>query len=116
MKINWYYMGDTLPEFLTIAGIPFMYNIAYGLITGIIAYIIIDTVPLLLMKVTDGRLVSPGWYTEREPLGNTVRSSVLIDENKVYPRWKLVVLTKGILPPWIKNPITGDMHFLRISE
>lgn len=115
-EINWYYMGDALPAFLTIAGIPFMYNIAYGLIAGIIGYIILNTVPWLLMKVTRGWLTPPGWYTEREPLGSSARSSVLIDDNKVYPRWKLVVLTNGVLPPWMKKLITGDIRFWRMTE
>jgi AGZA family xanthine/uracil permease-like MFS transporter len=40
--INWRYFGDALPAFITLAVMPFTYSIAYGLIAGIVSYIIIN--------------------------------------------------------------------------
>ncbi|WFD34839.1 hypothetical protein MCUN1_001683 [Malassezia cuniculi] len=114
-EINWYYMGDALPAFLTIAGIPFMYNIAYGLIAGIIGYILLNTIPWCLIKITRGYLTPPGWHTEREPLGSTLRSSVLIEPGREYTKWQLMVLRNSILPPWLKKLLTGNMRFWQMT-
>ncbi|RYF13159.1 MAG: NCS2 family permease [Oxalobacteraceae bacterium] len=48
--INWRYMGDAIPAFLTIAIMPFTYSIAYGLIAGIMSYILINTTVWLVEK------------------------------------------------------------------
>lgn len=114
-EINWYYIGDALPAFLTIAGIPFMYNIAYGLIAGIIGYIILNTIPWLLIKISRGYMTPPGWDTEREPLGSSLRTGALIDPEKKYTRWQLRVLNNGVLPPWMKKLFTGELRFWRMS-
>src|SRR3954471_21732522 len=42
--INWRYWGDSFPAFVTLAVMPFTYSIAYGLIAGIVSYIIINTI------------------------------------------------------------------------
>jgi len=31
-RINWAYIGDAIPSFVTLAFIPFSYSVAYGLI------------------------------------------------------------------------------------
>ena len=31
-KINWEYIGDAIPAFITMAFMPFTYSVAYGLI------------------------------------------------------------------------------------
>lgn len=49
--INWLYLGDAIPAFLTIIIIPFTYNIAYGLITGILTMIILKVIPSYVYKV-----------------------------------------------------------------
>ncbi|RIA93369.1 purine transporter [Glomus cerebriforme] len=53
-NINWDYIGDSIPAFLTIALMPLTYNIAYGLIAGIGSYIIINTTVVLVNKLTKG--------------------------------------------------------------
>ncbi|QSZ30139.1 hypothetical protein DSL72_004659 [Monilinia vaccinii-corymbosi] len=55
--INWKYWGDALPAFITLAVMPFTYSIAYGLIAGIISYIIINTTTWALEKISGGRIV-----------------------------------------------------------
>ncbi|QSS52771.1 purine transporter [Histoplasma capsulatum var. duboisii H88] len=55
--INWSYIGDAVPAFVTLAVMPFTYSIAYGLIAGIMSYILLNTVAFVLEKVSGGRLV-----------------------------------------------------------
>ncbi|KAH8109093.1 permease family-domain-containing protein [Phellopilus nigrolimitatus] len=56
-EINWDYIGDSVPAFLTLILIPLTYNIAYGVIAGIISYILLNGIPFLLRKLTGDRLV-----------------------------------------------------------
>ncbi|RSL93211.1 hypothetical protein CEP52_013361 [Fusarium oligoseptatum] len=64
-EINWRYMGDAVPAFLTIAIMPFTYSIADGLIAGICTYMLINTVVWLIKLATGGRIVPPN-YDERD--------------------------------------------------
>jgi len=79
LEINWHYIGDGVPAFLTLIIIPFTYNIAYGVIAGILSYILLNGIPLLIRKATGGRLV-PADY----------------DRSEVW-----VIPPGGILPPWL---------------
>ncbi len=38
VAINWRYIGDAIPAFVTLMFIPFGYSAAYGLIAGLIVY------------------------------------------------------------------------------
>jgi len=42
VEINWSYLGDSVPAFLTIAIMPLTYSIAYGLIGGLGSYIVLN--------------------------------------------------------------------------
>ncbi|KAJ1569435.1 hypothetical protein HK096_003142 [Nowakowskiella sp. JEL0078] len=42
VEINWNYLGDAVPAFITIAVMPLTYSIAYGLIGGIGSYVVIN--------------------------------------------------------------------------
>ncbi|ETW76609.1 hypothetical protein HETIRDRAFT_442068 [Heterobasidion irregulare TC 32-1] len=64
--INWDYIGDAVPAFLTIIIIPLTYNIAYGVIAGIISYLILNGIPWILRKVSNDRIVPPT-YGSAEP-------------------------------------------------
>ncbi|KAI8819425.1 purine transporter [Fimicolochytrium jonesii] len=55
--INWRYLPDAIPAFLTIAIMPMTYSIAYGLIAGLGSYIAINGTIYLLRVVSGGRLV-----------------------------------------------------------
>ncbi|KAI8099317.1 permease family-domain-containing protein [Halteromyces radiatus] len=55
-NINWDYPGDAIPAFITLAVMPFTYSIAYGVIGGIISYIIINGVVLLIDVLSRGRI------------------------------------------------------------
>ncbi|CAG8462305.1 7611_t:CDS:2 [Acaulospora morrowiae] len=81
--VNWEYIGDSIPSFLTIAIMPLTYSIAYGLIAGISSYIIINTFAWLLEKVSGGYIKHDRSF--KEPWG----------EFMVGPGGE------GMLPPWL---------------
>lgn len=116
-EINWGYLGDSLPAFLTIIGIPFMYNIAYGLITGIISYVILNVVPWLILKATRGRVVPAGWYTDREPWGVAPSRFIMSDlETKSMNGFQKFAVKSSIFPPWLKKLIMGRKQFWKLTD
>jgi len=80
-EVNWDYIGDAVPAFLTILIIPLTYNIAYGVITGIISYVILNGIPLGLKKISGGRILPPNYEASEE--------------------W--IIPPGGIIPVWIRN-------------
>lgn len=93
--INWRYIGDAVPAFITLALMPFTYSIAYGLIGGICTYAIINTVAWILVKVSKGRL-APADYELKDPWTYKIKG--------------------GILPAWIKRAARGKRDFWRSEE
>jgi AGZA family xanthine/uracil permease-like MFS transporter len=91
-EINWNYMGDAIPAFLTITMMPFTYSIADGLIAGIVAYIFINTTVWLIEKATGGK-IKPADKHLKDP-------------------WTYK-LPGGILPPWVKRAAHGKRDFWR---
>lgn len=90
--INWFYIGDAIPAFLTIAIMPFTYSIAYGLIAGIMSYIIINTTAWALEHVSGGR-IKPKDKELKEPW-----------------TWRI---EGGLLPPWVTRAAKGKKDFWR---
>ncbi|KAK3056945.1 hypothetical protein LTR09_001983 [Extremus antarcticus] len=90
--INRSYIGDAIPAFLTIAIMPFTYSIAYGLIPGIMSYIIINTLAWLIEKASGGK-IKPADKEKKEP-------------------WTYK-LEGGILPPWVTRLGKGKKDFWR---
>lgn len=88
--INWRYMGDAIPAFLTIAVMPFTYSIAYGLIAGICSYILINTLVFIIEKASGGRIVPPN------------------KEEKEHWTWRI---PGGFFPPWIQRVASGKRDF-----
>ncbi|KIJ67206.1 hypothetical protein HYDPIDRAFT_186086 [Hydnomerulius pinastri MD-312] len=78
--INWDYIGDALPAFLTILIIPLSYNIAYGVIVGVFTYILLNGSVWILRKISNDRITPPN-YDASEP-------------------W--VIPPGGIIPSWVK--------------
>ncbi|CAG8848840.1 26870_t:CDS:2, partial [Gigaspora margarita] len=66
--INWKYIGDAVPSFLTLIIMPLTYNVAYGLIAGIVSYMVINTTAWLIETVSFGRITYD--KSDKEPLGN----------------------------------------------
>ncbi|KAJ3188709.1 hypothetical protein HDU85_004423 [Gaertneriomyces sp. JEL0708] len=77
--VNWNYLPDAIPAFLTIALMPLTYSIAYGLIAGIGSYLIINTVILVLRKASKDKL-RPADFEEKEVWGPKRKEDL-------YPLW-----------------------------
>ncbi|KAF1946033.1 hypothetical protein EJ02DRAFT_367757 [Clathrospora elynae] len=92
--INWRYMGDAIPAFLTIAIMPFTYSIAYGLIAGICSYIFINTLVFLIEKASGGRIVPPN------------------KDEKEHWTWRI---PGGLLPPWMQRLTGGKKDFWKAN-
>ena len=90
--INWRYIGDSVPAFLTMALMPFTYSIAYGLIVGLITYTILNTVAWLITKASKGIIV-PYDYDHKDHWTYKVRG--------------------GLLPGWVKRAASGKRDFWR---
>ncbi|CAE6451696.1 unnamed protein product [Rhizoctonia solani] len=95
VDINWSYIGDAVPAFLTLIIIPFTYNIAYGLITGIITYVLLNTLPWAIRRLSGRRISPPGYEDEREP-------------------WSIP--EDGIFPLWMRKLARGDRRFWTDDE
>ena len=85
-EINWDYVGDSVPAFLTLIMIPLTYNIAYGVIAGVASYVLINGTAWLLLKISGGRIVPPSY--------------------DLAERW--AVPPGGIIPGWIKYLMGRD--------
>jgi adenine/guanine/hypoxanthine permease len=90
--INWRYIGDSIPAFLTLAIMPFTYSIAYGLITGIITYTILNSGAWIITKASSGRIM-PHDYEQKDYWTYKVRG--------------------GLLPGWVKRAARGKKDFWR---
>lgn len=93
--INWRYIGDAIPAFLTIAIMPFTYSIAYGLIAGIISYMVLNTIVWIVEKVSGGK-IKPADKEYKDPW-----------------TWRL---EGGVLPPWLTRAAKGKKDFWRPYE
>ncbi|KAJ5050841.1 uncharacterized protein L3040_002710 [Drepanopeziza brunnea f. sp. 'multigermtubi'] len=93
--INWKYPGDSIPAFVTLATMPFTYNIAYGLIAGLVSYTILNMTVLLVETVSGGRFVPPD-KALKEPW-----------------TWKV---KGGVIPGWLVRLFKGKKDFWRSYE
>jgi len=87
--INWGYLGDAIPAFLTIVVIPLTYNIAYGLIAGIGAMVLLKVIPNLLYRLSGGTIVPDNYeYAEHWT----------VPPGGVMPLWLCVPFLPSFLP------------------
>ncbi|GHT84474.1 hypothetical protein FACS1894129_1160 [Actinomycetota bacterium] len=115
-EVNWDYMGDAVPAFLTIIGIPFFYSIAYGLIAGILSYMVLNIIPWTIAQVTRGRLVPDGWHDRREPWGIVPPNTFMDTSTKNLTPWQRAVVNHSLLPPWVKKLCIGQWRFWSMTE
>lgn len=94
-EINWTYLGDAVPAFVTIALMPFTYSIADGLIGGVCTYIVLNTTVWALEKLSGGRIVPPN-KNLKEP-------------------WTYKI-PGGVLPPWLTRVARGKRDFWREDD
>jgi AGZA family xanthine/uracil permease-like MFS transporter len=57
VNINWRYIGDAVPAFVTVMFIPFGYSAAYGLIAGLMTYTALNGLIYLTKIVSRGYIV-----------------------------------------------------------
>ncbi|KAJ1852234.1 hypothetical protein LPJ57_007693 [Coemansia sp. RSA 486] len=84
LQINWKYIGDGLPAFITIIMIPFGYSIGYGLISGIGSFIFINSAVFIIYKLSGGRIAPPNYDERDDWVGFITRGGF-----------------KSNIPPWI---------------
>lgn len=89
-EINWTYIGDAVPAFVCLAVMPFTYSIAYGLIAGIITYMILNTFAWLLEIASGGR-ITPHNKHLKDPWTYKVAGGII-------PDW-IIRLLKGLVFP-----------------
>jgi AGZA family xanthine/uracil permease-like MFS transporter len=58
-SVNWSFIGDALPAFVTIAAMPMTYSVAYGLIAGLFTYTVLNGLLSITRLVTRGRVEPP---------------------------------------------------------
>jgi AGZA family xanthine/uracil permease-like MFS transporter len=56
-SINWSYIGDAIPAFVTVMFIPFGYSAAYGLIAGLMVYTALNGMIYLTKLISCGNIV-----------------------------------------------------------
>ncbi|KAJ1335861.1 Purine transporter [Microdochium nivale] len=95
VDINWRYMGDAIPAFVTIVLMPFTYSIADGLIGGICLYIVINTLVWVVEKASGGRIVP--------------------SDKDLKDHWTWHV-PGGLLPGWTKRLARGKKDFWREDD
>ncbi|KAI2619078.1 xanthine/uracil permease family protein-like protein [Hypomontagnella submonticulosa] len=62
ININWQYIGDAIPSFVTLAFMPFSYSVAYGLIAGMMVYVVLNTMIWVVVRLTNGRVTPSNWH------------------------------------------------------
>ncbi|KIK69176.1 hypothetical protein GYMLUDRAFT_35245 [Collybiopsis luxurians FD-317 M1] len=87
--INWDYIGDAVPAFITLIIIPLSYNIAYGLIAGILTYLAINFIPWAIRKLSRERIVPPNYDASEE---------WVLPPGSIFPFW-ILKLTGRAPPP-----------------
>ncbi|KAJ9232291.1 hypothetical protein DTO169E5_7593 [Paecilomyces variotii] len=106
-EINWLYLGDAVPAFVTLVVMPFTYSIAYGLISGIVTYVILNTFTWLVDKVSGGR-ITPANRHLKDPWTYKIPGGIL-------PAW-IVRLARGKKDFWREEPkesrITSSVYTL----
>ncbi|OAL50754.1 hypothetical protein IQ07DRAFT_437056 [Pyrenochaeta sp. DS3sAY3a] len=65
VSINWRYIGDAVPAFVTVMFIPFGYSAAYGLIAGLLVYTALNGM-IALTKLVSGGYIVPDDEDHRE--------------------------------------------------
>ena len=56
VSVNWAFIGDAVPAFVTIVTMPFTYSVAYGLIAGLLTYTVLNGMIFITRKVSGGRI------------------------------------------------------------
>jgi AGZA family xanthine/uracil permease-like MFS transporter len=90
-NINWSYIGDAVPAFVTVMFIPFGYSAAYGLIAGLMAYTGLNGMIYITKLVSGGRVVPDDedhreYWTSKQPCSEKAAHEANHDSVKPYGR------------------------------
>ncbi|OTA94357.1 hypothetical protein M434DRAFT_10748 [Hypoxylon sp. CO27-5] len=99
ININWQYIGDAVPSFVTLAFMPFSYSVAYGLIAGMMVYVVLNTMIWAVVKLTNDRVTPSNWH-EKEVYDWGMGARTL-------PGW-LKCLQRKVLPTRFQTDETKD--------
>lgn len=87
-NVNWTYIGDALPAFVTIATMPLTYSVAYGLIAGLFTYTVLNGLVWITDKASGGRWQPPDLdnreYWTIVPKGGTLPWFVRATQGRVW--------------------------------
>lgn len=90
VSVNWSYIGDALPAFVTIVSIPYTYSVAYGLIAGLMTYTALNGSVYLTQKISMDRLAPPdadnAEYWTYKPSGGTAPWFIRVAHRKFWQR------------------------------
>ncbi|KIY44735.1 xanthine/uracil permease [Fistulina hepatica ATCC 64428] len=100
-EINWDYVGDAVPAFITLVMIPLSYNIAYGVIAGIFSYLIINGIPWILMKVSRDRIIPPNFENSEE---------WIVPPGGIVPFWIQKLMGKETPEAALEHHVMGERH------
>ncbi|KAN0099831.1 xanthine/uracil permease family protein-like protein [Hyaloscypha variabilis] len=90
-SVNWGYIGDALPAFVTIVSMPFCYSVAYGLIAGLFTYVVLNG----------------GIYVTRKVSGLVLGREIEPPDADKGEYWTYKV--GGSSPPWFIRAVQGDL-------
>lgn len=91
-----------MPAFLTLIIIPLTYNIAYGVIAGILSFVLINGLVWVLRKASGERLAPPD-YDASEPW--------VIPPGSIVPAWmRFVAVRTGLARGPAAHDGTPEMH------
>ncbi|KAI1001160.1 Efflux pump [Podosphaera aphanis] len=85
-EVNWSFIGESLPAFITIVAMPFTYSVAYGLIAGLFSYAALNGMIFVVKKLSGG-LIAPPDIAESE---NWIRSA------SMHPPWFVRMLQRKL--------------------
>ncbi|OCF31252.1 hypothetical protein I316_07038 [Kwoniella heveanensis BCC8398] len=105
-KINWDYVGDSIPAFIVLACIPFTYNISYGIIPALIVFMLLHNVPNFLGKISP-RLLPHGWHDLKDPYDVVA----MVRQQETHGGSRMLAL----LPPWMRKLISGNRRFWEMT-
>ncbi|KAJ4296514.1 hypothetical protein N0V90_006559 [Kalmusia sp. IMI 367209] len=106
VMINWRYIGDAVPAFVTVMFVPFGYSAAYGLIAGIMVYAVLNGLIYITKLISRGHVV-PDDEDHREYWTSEYHSSVIASAELT----ARLVRPHGKLPWFITASQAVTSHF-----
>ncbi|KAH7430477.1 hypothetical protein KP509_08G000100 [Ceratopteris richardii] len=98
VEINWHDMGEAIPAFLTIILMPLTYSIAYGLLAGLGAYIILhvwDWIRDVVHGINVQAARRKTLHSASERAAETLNMIMVVDDNAEMPKKNGAAPTSG---------------------